>query len=765
MQAGIQGSFNQRFRTRVALPGALILLLAGALCSFGLVFAGHEVDEISLEGQRYEAWRAILRQMDELSLAQESIGLCERCIENANHAEPDLEWLHDRVALPMFELYRAQETYILDGRNRPLLAAVNGQEVPADRFQTVAPVVERFIALARGEIKRPGGKSNFNERLPGSPLPEASTVRTSERTAHSTDLVRMGDRIGIVSVMQMAGRSGAGTSAADAPLLVSLRWMDDAFLADLVRQNFLTDPRISASPQVNEGETSIPIADSERRPMTHLIWKPARHAGALIRSMLPAVLVAFGIVALLVALMSLKLRSLMRQEDKQVRELEQAHVELKAREAQAHHLAYHDPLTGLPNRARFNDDADRALLRARRGEPMAILLLDLDRFKDVNDRFGHLAGDALIREVAKRLSRVVRGKDLIARLGGDEFAVLLHRADADDRAEATLERIVGELRQPFEVLGNQAHVGVSIGVALAPEYGAERTELMRKADIALYRAKDEGRGCYRFFTGSMDEAVQLRAVLEAELRCALASGQGLEVCYQPLIGTSHGRVTGLEALLRWDHPVHGRVPPHLFVPVAEETGLISQLGDWVLQQACEVAHQWPKLSVAVNLSPVQFCDEGFADRICAIVRGAGVDLRQIELEVTESVVLDQNETVRGALRRLREEGFRVALDDFGTGYSSLSCLREFEVDRIKIDKSFVQNLGQKADADAIVTAVISLGHAMGLQVTAEGVETPEQEDFLRRAGCNVLQGFLFSKAVPAGELTAALGRYGSAAAA
>jgi EAL domain-containing protein (putative c-di-GMP-specific phosphodiesterase class I) len=299
-------------------------------------------------------------------------------------------------------------------------------------------------------------------------------------------------------------------------------------------------------------------------------------------------------------------------------------------------------------------------------------------------------------------------------------------------------------------------VGASIGVALAPEYGTDRTELMRKADIALYRAKDEGRDCYRFFTESMDETVQLRAGLEADLREALATGEGLSVHYQPLIDSTRRKVTGLEALLRWEHPVRGWVAPQLFVPVAEETGLISTLGDWVLAESCKVAAEWPNLTIAINLSPIQFCDDGLAERIRRIVREAGVSPHQIELEVTEGVVLDQNEGVRGTLQRLRKEGFRIALDDFGTGYSSLSYLREFEVDKIKIDKSFIHSLGLTMDAGAIVTAVVTLGHAMGLQVTAEGVETSDQEDFLRLAGCNQLQGFLFSRAVPAEKLHSSL---------
>jgi diguanylate cyclase (GGDEF)-like protein len=467
----------------------------------------------------------------------------------------------------------------------------------------------------------------------------------------------------------------------------------------------------------------------------------------------------FGVVTLLVLLMSFKLRRLMKQDDEQVRKLERAHIELKAKEAQAHHLAYHDVLTGLPNRALFNDTADQALLRARHGEAMAVVLLDLDRFKNVNDRFGHLAGDELIQVVARRLTAAVRAGGVVARLGGDEFAILLQGDAAAGDLEPTLERILEELRRPYEILGNQAHVGVSIGIAPAPACGTDRTELMRKADIALYRAKDEGRDCYRFFTESMDETVQLRAMLESDLRTALDGGTGLSVNYQPLVDSAGGKVNGLEALVRWDHPERGSISPHLFIPVAEETGLIGKLGDWVMQQACKVARDWPKLSISVNLSPIQFCDHDFAERLCRIVREAGVSPYQIELEVTEGVVLDQNESVRGALRRLRQEGFRIALDDFGTGYSSLSYLRDFEVDRIKIDKSFVQSLGQTMDAGAIVTAVVTLGHAMGLQVTAEGVETAEQETFLRTAGCNVLLGFLFSRAVPANELEDSMERH------
>jgi diguanylate cyclase (GGDEF)-like protein len=776
MTPTIRGSFGKRFGTRVLLPGALILLITGALCGFGMVFAGRNADAMSLLGQQFEVWQASSHGMDELSVAQESVGLCDDCLHRAASAHPDQAWLDNNVGFRLFDLYNAQETYIVDREGKAVYASVGRQSASPSAYARVAPAVDRFVKLARGQITRPMRRSNLDERLPGSPpapmvfppMPGFTdqpttvypTVRTTPSVLHATDLVRIGDRLAFVSAMQMTRVTPAHPRGdANAPVLVNLRYLDGPFLSATSKQYSLAAPRIAASPIVRAGEASTPLMNSDGVPLATMFWKPMTSGNQVVRSLLPLAATLFGVVTLLVLLMSLKLRRAMKREDEQIAELERAHLELKAKEAQAHHLAYHDVLTGLPNRALFNDRADQALLRARHGEAMAILLLDLDRFKNVNDRFGHLAGDELIQQVGKRLSRVISGSEVVARLGGDEFAILLQGEDFADNLEATLDRILEDLHRPYDIQGNQAHVGVSIGVARAPECGTDRTDLMRKADIALYRAKDEGRDCYRFFTEAMDETVQLRTSLEADLRAALATGDGLSVHYQPLVDSAGRKVTGLEALVRWDHPQRGSVMPSLFVPVAEETGLISTLGDWVMGEACKVAREWPNLSIAINLSPIQFCDEGFAERLCRIVREANVSPHQIELEVTEGVVLDQNEIVRGALRRLRGEGFRIALDDFGTGYSSLSYLRDFEVYRIKIDNSFVQSLGLTLDAGAIVTAVVTLGHAMGLQVTAEGVETADQETFLRSAGCNVLQGFLFSKAVPANELAGSLERH------
>jgi diguanylate cyclase (GGDEF)-like protein len=771
-----QERFEKRFRRRVLLPGALILFVTASVCGGALIAAGQGTDAMAALGQQSEVWRASARGMDELSVAQESVGLCEECIDEAGSAKPDLRWLHENVSARLFDLHHVHDTYILDSEDRPVFASVQRRHVDPSAYKRVAPMVGRFVSLARGETMRTSGRSNLNERLPGSPpepmtLPPMPgfteepitlypTVRTTPSVQHATDLVRIGRKIAFVSVMPMA-RTGRARSDAFAPppVLVNLRYLDNTFLSEAARNNMLTGARIADDTNLRDGETSIPLMDSEGTALTNIFWQPLRPGASVIKLLLVPAAGVFGVIALLLLLMALRMRGLMKRDELQLAELEQAHLELTAKEAQAHHMAYHDALTGLPNRALFNDNADETLLRAGNGQQTAVVLLDLDRFKNVNDRFGHLAGDELIREVGERLLRVLRGKDAVARLGGDEFAILLDGEDLAGGIESTLDRILDDLHRPYEVLGNQAYVGVSMGVAVSPTYGTDRTDLMRKADIALYRAKADGRDCYRFFTESMDETVQLRAQLEEDLRACLTSGDGLSVHYQPLVDSTRRNVTGLEALLRWDHPQNGWVAPQLFVPVAEETGLIVQLGDWVLREICKVARNWPDLTIAINLSPIQFCDEGFAERTIGIVHDAGVGPHQIELEVTEGVVLDQNEAVRGSLRMLRQAGFRVALDDFGTGYSSLSYLRDFEVDRIKIDKSFVHSLGRTMDANAIITAVVTLGHAMGLQVTAEGVETADQEEFLRAAGCNVLQGFLFSKPVPADELSESLREY------
>lgn len=464
-----------------------------------------------------------------------------------------------------------------------------------------------------------------------------------------------------------------------------------------------------------------------------------------------------ALVALPIFVAAVRLRRFVRERDGLAEDLHRTVLSLEAERARALQVAHRDGPTGLPNRTLFNQLADVALAGAVSGEPVAILLLDLDNFRRINDRWGHAAGDALVGEVARRMAQALARPDSVARLGGDDFAILLLKEDLSDGLQEVTGRIFAEIRRPFDLLGTPVHLAASIGVALAPDCGTERAALLRKADAALYRAKREGGDRCRVFMPSMDEANELRTALEADLRVAVATGAGLGVHFQPVVDCSRHRVVGLEAFVRWHHPTRGWVPPALFIPVAEDAGLAVTLGEWVLAEACKVANEWPGLAVAVNLSAAQLRDPNLAMSFARIVRAAGVDPEQIELDVGESVLFA--ETSRAALGRLRAEGFRIALDDFGCGRPVLKQLRGRELDKIKIDGSYIHGLGFAADASAAVASVLRLGRAMGVEVSAECVETREQERFLRDAGCERLQGFLFSRAVPAHHLRGALASY------
>jgi len=427
----------------------------------------------------------------------------------------------------------------------------------------------------------------------------------------------------------------------------------------------------------------------------------------------------------------------------------------KAAEAEVARLARHDVLTGLPNRALFHETLERSLADiVQRGGACAVLYLDLDGFKSVNDSLGHQAGDELLRRVAAGL-RGIAGDGAVARLGGDEFAVLSAGGAAE--AGALAERLIALFDSPFSVGGHRVGVGLSVGIALAPEHGTDAEPLYRRADLALYRAKAEGRGTYRIFTPAMDEEAEERRVLERDLRQALDDNT-LGLHYQPQVDGHTGALVGFEALLRWTHPVRGSVSPNLFVPLAEETGLIVALGDWVLREACREAAQWAQpLKVAVNLSPRQFQKPDLPETVLAILAETGLSPDRLELEVTESIIINDMARAVGILRRLKSYGIRISMDDFGTGYASLATLQAFPFDKLKIDRSFVAQLGTGPQAAVIVRAVLSLGRSLGMGVVAEGVETHAQMKFLTEEACGEMQGYLFGRPRPITDYAAAVG--------
>ena len=415
-------------------------------------------------------------------------------------------------------------------------------------------------------------------------------------------------------------------------------------------------------------------------------------------------------------------------------------------------LALHDPLTGLPNRVSLNDRMHQAVADASRGAASAVLCLDLDRFKPVNDTLGHPVGDRLLAAVAGRLRALVRDGDMVGRLGGDEFAIIQCGIDRPEEAKTLAEQVVQAIAAPFEIDGHIIVVGTTVGIALVPGDGRDPDRLMRSADMALYRAKADGRGTFCFFEPGMDARLQNRRQIENDLRLALARGE-FELFYQPVVTAASNRISGFEALLRWRHPVRGLVSPAEFVGIMEEIGLIGVVGEWVLRTACAEAAGWPgAVKVAVNLSPVQFRSQTLHHTVRDALAGSGLAPGRLELEITESVLLQDTETTVLALHALRDLGVRIAMDDFGTGYSSLSYLRRFPFDRIKIDQSFVRDLSTREDSIHVIRAVTGLCQGLGMETTAEGVETPEQLMKLRREGCTELQGYLFSRPRPAAEV-------------
>ncbi len=431
-------------------------------------------------------------------------------------------------------------------------------------------------------------------------------------------------------------------------------------------------------------------------------------------------------------------------------------TERRRSDQQIAHLAHYDALTELPNRVLFREQLQDALGRIQPGEHLAVLYIDIDEFKSVNDALGHSIGDELLKAVAGRLRGCLGDTDVAARLGGDEFAIIQTAVKRPCVTTHLVERIYQAIREPYECGGHLITTDASIGIALAREKAADLDQLLKNADMAMYGAKADGRRTYRFFEAGMDERVKARRALELELRLAIKHG-GFEVHYQPVVNLRDNEISGCEALLRWRHPERGLISPAEFIPIAEDSGLINQLGDWVLNTACAEAAGWPDhIRVAVNVSPVQFKSRTLALNVATALAASGLAAGRLELEITEAVLIRDDEAALGVLHQLRELGVRIALDDFGTGYSSLSYLQRFPFDKIKIDRCFVKNIAGPEGSSCIVQAVVNIATASRMTTTAEGVETEPQMRLLRELGCTEMQGYLFSPAVPAAEIRALL---------
>ena len=436
----------------------------------------------------------------------------------------------------------------------------------------------------------------------------------------------------------------------------------------------------------------------------------------------------------------------------------------RAAEEKIAHLAHYDALTDLPNRVLFRGRIERELEKAAGGGQFALLYIDIDEFKGINDSLGHHVGDELLKSVARRIRRCISDDDLIARLGGDEFAVIRTGVTSADEVASFVTRVHEAIRQPYQCLGHQLSTDASIGIALAPNDGTDHDQLIKNADLAMYAAKSGGRRMHRFFEPAMDASAKARLTMEQDLRQALANG-GFEIHYQPLVHLGCNQVSGCEALLRWYHPERGMISPVEFIPIAEDTGLINEIGDWVLRTACAEAATWPDhIRLAVNVSPVQLKNQTLALRIAGALAASGLKPCRLEIEITEAVLIRDDEAALAILHQLRDIGVRIALDDFGTGFSSLSYLKRFPFDKIKIDRCFVSDISEVDASSSIVEAVVDIATALKMTTTAEGVETEAQRELLRRLGCTEMQGYLFSAPKPGAEVRKLFGMTGDAVA-
>jgi diguanylate cyclase (GGDEF)-like protein len=529
-------------------------------------------------------------------------------------------------------------------------------------------------------------------------------------------------------------------------LLLSVTYIDEEFVSQIGRSLLLPDLALGPKPEEDVAVVSEPFISDDGVSAGYLSWTTRQPGRVLLTIILP--LVVFGV--LLTGLLS---RTMLGR-------LKRASAALSQREFEARHEAKHDALSGLPNRVHMIERIEKFLtsyIARRNGQRALAAYIDIDRFKDINDTLGHETGDQLIKAVAQRLDTRLRPHDFLARFGGDEFVILC--APAGPEAGTVLaERIHQAFASPFAIRGQSIRVTASVGLAVAPDNGTTADELMRHADIALYEAKSQGRDRAVFFSNEMAEQVEHRRSVELDLRAAL-DNEELDLHYQPIISCDTGAVTGVEALLRWHHPLYGSMPPAEFIPIAENAGLLPEIGEWVLGRAMMDSKRWPQLQVAVNLSPVQFRHVDLETMLRQLIVKHAIDPSRFVLEITEGVLLESTDRVSKVLAAIRDMGFKTALDDFGTGYSSLSYLCNFQFDTIKIDRSFISNMSRVDSSKTIVKSVVTLGRGLGMDIVAEGIETEYEAIMMARFGCTEMQGFYFSRPLPVAQMTEFLKTY------
>ncbi len=693
---------------RSVFPAAVIIFTVLIMIAVSVVWSSNRTNSDALDLERATASSSIAGAFSRL---EAKLGSAAQ-----NHGERYLDSLV--TAASPLDVFDCVGTIV--GAQPSIVA----QRLRTDRQPPLVQTIPRALEMAQA-VARDAGSGSVREHLP------------------ITLLLREQSQVAVVIIAQARGPG----------LLFGIRRIDPEFLTALGKMIGLTNLHLSLDSADAGSNRGVGLSSLAGPVEGALVWDPRNYGSQIMQDVLPVVLFGAAVLFLFTVLVFTHMRRMIG--------------EMLEAEQYAKHLAGHDTLTGLSNRMSFMEQLAKELGRLpREATGIAIMFIDLDKFKEVNDTLGHAAGDMLLVEIARRLGGVLRSSDTLARLGGDEFAIVQTQVRNISDAESLARRLLDVAGEPFDLNGAEAYIGLSIGIVMAPENGVVAEDLMRYADVALYRSKSEGRNRFSFFETAMDDSVRLKQLVESDLRAAIERDE-MSLLYQPQVSADGSRIVAVEALVRWNHPVEGMIQPDRFIGLAEERGLIVPLGEWVMRKALEDSLNWRSIAISVNVSAVQFKQRDFVATVARLLDETGFDPSRLEIELTESVVVDDADGAENAMMELRAMGVRLALDDFGTGYSSLIYLRRFAFDKIKIDKSFLESMEATGESAILVHSIVHLGRALGLTVTAEGVETEEQQRFLQAVGCHQLQGYHFSRPVPAIEISRMLnrGEIGPAAAA
>lgn len=727
-----QANHWDRARFSIVVPIGVIVAVAIVCIVVAVLSSAKRADEVAGDQEEQLFASALLANGQRILREVESVAASDGAVQKLR-VEQDRSWIQRRLGHWLTGSFEHDYVFVYTATDTLSFAQFGKFESGNDWFDSARANLTPLVAYLRhGDSNR-----TFVNYAPALPSKAGNIAR------HAVVVQNFVGRPALIAAIAVGtGNNAEAKWVEGAPIIVSIRLIDTKLLGTISAQTGLRDLREVGDEAQPETSRSYQLRGPNGETVARFAWTSHQPGAQIVSSVVPYITVALAGFALLAAFV--------------LRYMRRTAAAIAAGERRMRHLAMHDPLSGLPNRMYFSDRLDAVIEGVKSGTtPAAVLYIDLDHFKEVNDTLGHHVGDELIRNVTARVMKELRQEDVVARLGGDEFAIVSSVGSDPAAASLLAQRLIGKICAPYSIDNQTIVIGASIGIAMIDRHCGGAADIMRFADMALYRAKNEGRNRACIYDMVMDADLTKRKVLENDLRHAI-DDDGLRLHYQPIVNSSGATILGVEALCRWTHPTRGDVSPAEFIPVAEHSGLIIPLGEWVLRRACLDGLAWPGLTVAVNVSPLQFRRADFVDTVERILADTGFDAARLELEITESTLIGNVDSADAAMRRLKALGVRLALDDFGTGYSSLQYLRRFPFDKLKIDQSFVRSIEQTSDAAAIVHAVVSLGRGLGMKVTAEGVETADQQLFLRAAGVHFMQGYRFGRPDSAAAITARL---------